>query len=495
MPLLPFGPWTPDQADLGSGSSEALNVIPAARSYKPFPSFGAFTTTPLDNRCQGAAAFRSSSGALGLYAGDEAKLYLADGTDFTEASKVGGYNTDPAGRWTSVSFGALALFSNGVDPLQKITIDGGAAFADLGGSPPVGRYLAVCKDYVIVGWLSTDATASQWCETSNPEGWSIGSGGGDIQPIPDCGQVTGVIGGDYFLVLMERGVHRFDFIGGDIVFQRRQIAFGVGCSIPGTANGFNDRAFFYHTTGFYQCVSGSVPIPIGDQQVNKYFKARLAQGGEFYVFSAIDPSNSLYLVGFCSNGAAGSPIVEIMAFKWDLGPVGQWVHVVDGKSYDCLFNGLSAVNATMEDLDVYGTMEDVPYSLDSPVWVGTGQQLCGAFSSTHDAGWFNGSPMQATVTTTEAQINEGQNSLVRGYRPMVPGAALANISGTILARNTQADMPASNDNSSGKAPNGRGLIRARVKGRYHRAQLVITDANWTDCLGIAEIEAVPVGGR
>lgn len=495
MSTIPIASWTPDQADLGSGAAEKLNVIPALRSCKPFPSFGAFSTTPLDDRCQGAGAYRSSSGAIGLYAGDASKLYLLSGTGFADASKSGGYNTDGAGRWTSVSFGALSLWSNGTDPIQKITIDGGTSFDDLGGTPPVGRYLAVCKDYVVVGWLSTDATAVQWCATSNAEDWPIGSGGGDIQPIPDCGQVTGVLGGDFFLVLMERGVHRFDFIGGDIVFQRRQIALGIGCSIPGTAQVFNDRAFFYHETGFFMCVSGSVPIPIGTQRVNDYFKEKLTQDAEFYVFSAIDPTNSLYLVGFCSNGATGNPIVEILNFKWDLGQLGEWSHVIDGMSYDVLFNGLSAVNTTMEDLDVYGTMEDVPYSLDSPVWTGTGHQLCGAFGADHNAGWFNGPPMPAIVTTTEANLTDGQVSLVRGYRPLVTGAALGNISGTILGRNTQAAMPASNDNSQNKTPNARGLIRARIKARYHRAQLAITDPNWTDCLGVADPEYYPVGNR
>lgn len=222
--IIGFGPWEPDAPDLGTGSTEKLNVVPGNRCVLPFPKFGVVSTTPLDAKCQGAASYRSSSGVIGSYAGDASKLYLRDGTDWTDASKSGGYTTDAAGRWNSVSFGALALFTNGIDPVQKITIDGGTAFDDLGGMPPVARYIAVCRGYVILAWLASDATAVQWCETENPEGWSIGSGGGDIQPIPDCGQVTGIVGGDFFVVLMERGAHRFDFVGGDIIFQRRQIA-------------------------------------------------------------------------------------------------------------------------------------------------------------------------------------------------------------------------------------------------------------------------------
>jgi hypothetical protein len=160
-----------------------------------------------------------------------------------------------------------------------------------------------------------------------------------------------------------------------------------------------------------------------------------------------------------------------------------------------LFNGLSAVNTTMEDLDDYGTMEDVPYSLDSAVWLGTGQALCGAFGSDHNAGWFNGPPMTATLTTTEAVLTEGAKSLVRGYRPVVEGAGLSGITGTVLGRNTLSEMSASNQNSREKKPNARGVVRARIKAKYHRAQIVIDDGSWTDAAGIDDLEFYPTGRR
>ena len=38
------GPWCPDVPDFeNQGSTEALNVIPAGTSYRPFPGFGSFT--------------------------------------------------------------------------------------------------------------------------------------------------------------------------------------------------------------------------------------------------------------------------------------------------------------------------------------------------------------------------------------------------------------------------------------------------------------------
>ena len=494
MSLIPFGEWTPDQPALGTGSIEALNAIPEARSYGPFPKFGANSTVPVVAKCQGAGMFRSDTGVIGSYCGDASKLYRLVGTTWTDASKVGGYSTDPAGRWVFISFGDLVLATNGVDPIQKIQIDGGTTFANLGGSPPVCRYLAVTKDYVVAGWLSSDVTAAQWCATNNPESWPIASGGGDIQPLADTGEVTGVVGGDFFQAKTERGVHRFDFVGGDIVFQRRQTGFGVGAAIPGTVQGFNDRSFFYHGTGFYQCISGSVPIPIGNERVNKYFLSRLASGGRDFVFSAIDPVSSLYAVGFNTDGASGYPIKEVLLFKWDAGQPGRWSHIIDGNAYDIIFSGLSATNVTLEDLDVYGSLEAVPFPLDSPVWLGQGNQLFGAFSSAHNSGWFNGDNMDATLTTTKAKLNDGGMALVRGYRAMLEATSPPTIAGTVYAQDTLTSVGATNANSSAKSPNARGLIRARIKGRYHWAQITLS-GDWDHALGIDDLEVYNLGNR
>lgn len=496
MPLVRLGEWTPDQAELGAGAIEALNVIPTADGYRSFPRYNAVSTTPLVGKCQGAGSFRSSSGAIGQYCGDGAKLYVLVGTVWTDASKMGGYNTDPAGRWVFVSFGSLVLATNGVDPIQKITIDGGTQFEDLGGSPPVCSFLAVCKDYVVAAKLATDVTAVQWCATADPENWPTdGTGGGDIQPCPDGGQMTGVTADDFFLAKLERAIQRFDFIGGDLTFARRQIGFGIGAAIAGTVQAFNDRSFFYHETGFYQCISGSAPIPIGVERVNRYFAKRLTSGARNYVFSAIDPVSSLYVVGFNTDGAPGYPITELMIYKWDLGQNGEWSHVISGMPYEIMFSGLSAVNVTMEDLDIYGSMEAVPFPLDSLVWLGEGNQLFGGFSADHNSGWFNGTAMDATLTTTEAILNDGQKSLLRGYRPQVQSSGSITVTGTVYARDRLTDPPATNPNSMGKIANDNGLVRARIKGRYHRATLFITGDSWDQVLGIDDVIAVPLGNR
>jgi hypothetical protein len=58
MPRIPIGPWSPDLPDLENpGSLEALNVIPAAKSYRPLPSF-ASVSNALTARAQGAIFVR-----------------------------------------------------------------------------------------------------------------------------------------------------------------------------------------------------------------------------------------------------------------------------------------------------------------------------------------------------------------------------------------------------------------------------------------------------
>lgn len=269
----------------------------------------------------------------------------------------------------------------------------------------------------------------------------------------------------------------------------------LGCSVPGSVASFNDRLFFYHDTGFYMCISGTTPVPIGLERVNTYFAARMSPGGRDYVFSGIYPQKSAYVIGFNSDGMDGYPITECLCYFWNMGQAGEWTHLIDGGSYECLFNGVASDNTTLEDLDIYGTLEDVPFSLDSPVWLGTGSELFGAFDSDHNSGWFNGGNMNARVTTTEAELIDGRHSMVRGYNVLVSGAALSDIQGTVLSRDTLAADAATNAASQDKTPNARGLIRARIKGAYHRAQIDVTGDDWTKIVGISGLEYHDMGVR
>src|SRR4029077_11330449 len=106
--MIPVGPWEPDTPDLAiCGSSEALNVIPASKSYRPFPSFAA-VSGGLGQRCQGAIFVRKADGSGVVFAGDATKRCGLPGSSVSDVSRaVGGpYAALADGIWSFVQFGS-----------------------------------------------------------------------------------------------------------------------------------------------------------------------------------------------------------------------------------------------------------------------------------------------------------------------------------------------------------------------------------------------------
>ena len=89
MTVIPFAEWRPDMPALGPYAREALNVVPAAESYRPLNAL-ATTSSALTARAQGAAWFRGTDGTVKMLAGDATKLYRLNGTTWVYAPKLDG---------------------------------------------------------------------------------------------------------------------------------------------------------------------------------------------------------------------------------------------------------------------------------------------------------------------------------------------------------------------------------------------------------------------
>src|SRR5262249_40700806 len=123
--LIPVAEYLPDQPAFMGGAGEALNVLPAVRSYRPFPSFSAYSTTPLSARAQGAFYTRASDGTAKQFAGDATRLYQLSGAAWADASRLSGgaYACAADDVWDFVQFGGLAIAVNGTDAPQKFVLD------------------------------------------------------------------------------------------------------------------------------------------------------------------------------------------------------------------------------------------------------------------------------------------------------------------------------------------------------------------------------------
>ena len=490
--MIPIAEYLPDLPAFQGGAGEALNVFASSRSYRPFPALAAYSTVPLMARAQGAVYTRASDGTARQFAGDATKLYLLSATAWSDASRLAGgaYATAADDFWDFAQFGSLVIAVNGTDAPQKFNVDSAANFSALGGSPPTGaRFIEVMGDFVVMAKFPTAKTRVRWGAINDAENWPISATTqADQQDIPDGGFITGMIGYEYGgLIFQERAIRRMDYEGSPVIFRFKKLAEGIGATIEGSVAGFGDRAFFVHRSGFFMVVGAAELAAIGAEKVDRFFWADIDTNYLTRVTAAVDPVNKIYGISYVGAGSGSNSPNRLLVYHWD---TGRWSRVQPG-DHEMIYSGASQAGYTLDTLDsISGSLDALPFSLDSVVWTGVARPLFAGFNTAHNLAYFNGSNLAATVDTTEAQLVEGQRALLRSLRPMVDGGSPSISIGT---RNRQVDAVSF---ASAVTINSLGACRGRWRGRYHRARLTIpAAASWSHLYGVDEILAIAGGPR
>src|SRR2546423_1282868 len=201
MPLLPWGEYRPDVSDFqGQHSGRLENVLPRGDGYGPFPGFTVFTSG-LPASCRGSFVSRKTDGSVSIFAATATRLYNLNNTDFswTDVSKGGGaYSTlSSSDQWQLVQFGNFVVAVQANTVPQVFDLTSSSAFADLGGSPPQARYIAVVGRFLVLSGLLTSPYRIQWSGLNATTTWTPGVNQSDIQDLPDGGIVRGVAGCEF----------------------------------------------------------------------------------------------------------------------------------------------------------------------------------------------------------------------------------------------------------------------------------------------------------
>lgn len=102
----------------------------------------------------------------------------------------------------------IICVSNGVDNIKKWT--GTGSLSDLGGSPPVAKFIQEYKTYLVCANIKggTDIDQGvQWSDTADPEEWASGNAGA-VDLIEDGEPITGLgLFGDYICVHKKSSVY------------------------------------------------------------------------------------------------------------------------------------------------------------------------------------------------------------------------------------------------------------------------------------------------
>lgn len=376
---LTYPPYLPDQLPRENVLTAAVNVLPAVNGYRPVRSVAAISD-PLSATFKGGAAFISTAGTAFLIAGTANGLerYSAGTwTTLLTAMSV----TD---RWRFTQFGDFVIAVNSVDTKQ-VDLNSGLA-SDLAAAPS-GNGVAVVGDFVVITQSGGNRLLVSWSAFNNHTAWTPAVDQSGFQPMLTGGELKGIAGGEYGVILQRFRLVRMERTGDPKApFNFAEITPNFGCASSGSIAQAGRTVFFLSDRGFMALEDGQSLRPIGNEKFDQTFRDTVSQDDYERIWSAVDPKRSIVMWGI--PGSSG----RIWVYNWVLDRASTIEVPFSG-----LFTGYEASQTLEEVAATYPDIDAMPYSLDDPRFQGGDPRL---YIATTDSrvGAFSGPNLQATMT-------------------------------------------------------------------------------------------------
>jgi hypothetical protein len=472
MQKILFGEWLPDQPGVTGAVTDAKNCYPVANGYAPIKSEADYSDAA------GANLLITFAGKFGgvssLFAASTTQIYKFDSNDASlDAATTTGYTAVEG--WDVTQFGAKMILANGQDKLQAWTLNSSTNFANLSADAPIAKFVTVVRDFVVAANDGTATSKVYWSDINDETDWTPGTASqADNQILPDGGDITGLAGGEYGLVFLERAIYRMSYAGSPFFFQFDAISRSLGCISNGSIAQYGNLTYFLADDGFYVC-DGQSTKNIGTEKVNRWFFSNAIPGEISTGMSAtVDPINKLVIWKF--NGTFGGKY--LLMFSIDLN---KWSYA-DTTATSIAY--ALTPSATLEQVDNYNSNIDaLDIPLDSRVFAG-GQLLFAGVCGQKIIS-FSGQPKTAIISTGDIDVGR---STVMLSKPIVDGGSG---SVAISSRDNLAEQVEFGSNVAADAEN---RVSLRSNGEYHRLRLTPTGSNWQTAVGL-EFDVVKQGDR
>ena len=473
------GEWLPDLPEHNNpGATEAKNCVAEAMSYRDFKALQTFSDA-LDNPCVGAFWLQSSGGTVFNFAGDDTKLYRLDSNStWTNVSQAGDYTG--VTNWEFTKFGDRVIAVNINDVPQYYDVGVSSLFADLPGSPPNAKHIAVVRDFIVLGSINDGSTRPgviEWSGFNNSEQWtaSLATQQSQKELFGRGGEVQRIVPGEYGVIFQEHSIWRMDYVGPPIVFQLNEVERGRGTPAPNSVAWTGRQVFYYGHDGFY-VFDGVKSTPIGVNRVDRWFAAHADASTLASMRAAVDRQNRLVLWAYSSSGSS-TQNDRILIYNWGANRW-SWVEIDTQCVAEYGSSGL-----TLDDLDtVLADIDAESIPVDSDIYKGGSLNVLG-FTTANQAGTFSGAALEGVVETGEFKI-PGRRTVVNAVRPLVEGSN----TGCTVHVGTRNTTDAAVDWGSATTLNAIGEARVRKNSRYQRYRITMTN-------GFDYAQGVEVDGR
>ena len=472
MQKIMFGEWLPDQPGVTGSVTDAKNCYPVSSGYASLKSEANYSANAAaDLLITFAGKF---GGATSLFAASSTQIYKFDSNDASlDAATTTGYSAVQG--WDVTQFGPVMILANGQNKLQAWTLNSSSNFADLAAAAPTAKYVTVVRDFVVAANDGSDTNKVYWSDINDETDWTPGAASqADTQIIADGGDITGIAGGEYGLIFLERAIYRMTYRGSPFFFQFDAISRSLGCISSGSIAQYGNLTYFLADDGFYSC-DGQSTRNIGTEKINRWFFSNvIASEIPTGMSATVDPINKLIMWKF-NNTFGGN---TLLIYSIDLN---RWSYA------DTTAESISYIltpSATLEQVDNYNSnLDELEISLDSRVFAGGQLLLAGVVG--RKIVTFSGQPKTAIITTGD--IDVGRSTVILA-KPIVD-----NGSGSI-AVSSRDNLAETVEFGSNVAPDAENRVSLRSNGEYHRLRLTPSGSSWETAVGL-EFDVVKQGNR
>jgi hypothetical protein len=183
----------------------------------------------------------------------------------------------------------IAVFSNGIDPIRKVSITGDDA--NLGGTPPIARFLRAFGPYLVLAYITdggnTYYSRVQWSDTDSCEVWS-GGNAGSVNLLEDPDDITGLgVFGNFLTVHKATSIYLGQLVTTSDVFRFDRKSTGVGCVAEATIQNIpSGEQIFLGADGIH--LFNGITAPLIDSPIQDELRETINPG-------AVKRSNSVFV--------------------------------------------------------------------------------------------------------------------------------------------------------------------------------------------------------
>lgn len=475
--IVPFGKFRPDQSRFNpSVTTSVVNVRPTPDGWGPLRALSVISDA-LPAEPRGAIAVRSNSGVWRIFAGTATNLYRINSADYSwdEVSRATDDYSLAAGEfWSFEQWGNyLVATAVGSDFPQFYDLSSGAVdFANLTNASFEARYVKAIGDFLVFACIDGDNTAMKWSGINDFTSWTEGIDGSDTQTHPTGGDIQGMIGqAANGLVFQSDAIKQILFSpDSGVVFTFATVNPDRGVYAPRSIVNIAAGDFVYLAkNGFFRGVDSR---PIGSQRVDQWFFSVV--GDATLVSGVRDPF--LKIIWWRFPLAAGGNAMLGYDYQLD-----EWLYSTNAPTE---LLEAATIGYTLENLDAFGTIDSLPYSLDSRFWKGGLPGFAG-FDSTYKFGFFDGDNLEALIETEDKMLNYPRRAITGG----ADGQGIQ-----LLADTNMAQLAiATKETQDGALMYGNYLTQesglpwfsSRVSGKWHRFRVKIpANSTWRKATGL-----------